>query len=274
MKRLAGSARLPVRDLTTKDVMPRRHSTTLKGISRMYRNSLYRDVSYRRLIAALWIVTATGIPMGSLRAQEVDYRVEQPNQRLEMVVNTSRILSMDKEIPRVLVNNKEVLSVVPISPNEVQISAVKPGVTQVNLWDEDGGVRSVDVIVYPDGRRLEMVLRSEFPKAAIRVRPLENSVILTGYVDRPEVIEQIVTIAQDFYPKVINNIGVGGVQQVALHVKVMEVSRTKIRAWFRLGTLHRQRRGHLVGGRSDLSHRNGWREPCHHGFGNVGIWHC
>ncbi|MEX0586998.1 MAG: hypothetical protein WD176_10160, partial [Pirellulales bacterium] len=32
-----------------------------------------------------------------------------------------------------------------------------------------------------------------------------------------------------YYPKVINNLTVGGVQQVQLHVKVMEVSRTKLR---------------------------------------------
>ena len=36
-------------------------------------------------------------------------------------------------------------------------------------------------------------------------------------------------MAEDYYPKVINNMTVGGVQQVLLHVKVMEVSRTKLR---------------------------------------------
>ena len=38
-------------------------------------------------------------------------------------------------------------------------------------------------------------------------------------------------MAEDYYPKVINNMTVGGVQQVLLHVKVMEVSRTKLRAF-------------------------------------------
>jgi pilus assembly protein CpaC len=37
-------------------------------------------------------------------------------------------------------------------------------------------------------------------------------------------------MAEDYYPKVINNITVGGVQQVMLHVQVMEVSRRKLRA--------------------------------------------
>src|SRR3972149_6023406 len=36
-------------------------------------------------------------------------------------------------------------------------------------------------------------------------------------------------LARDYSPKVINNITVGGVQQVLLKVKVMEISRTKLR---------------------------------------------
>ena len=160
----------------------------------------------------------------------VDFNVKSATQRLEMVVNSSRILTMEKDIPRVLVNNQEILRVVPLSPTKVQVSALKPGVTQVNLWDEDDEVRSVDVIVFADSRQLELVLQSEFPSAAIRVRPLASSVVLTGYVDRPETVSRVVRIAEDYYPKVINNISVGGVQQVELHVKVMEVSRTKLRS--------------------------------------------
>jgi pilus assembly protein CpaC len=147
-----------------------------------------------------------------------------------MVVNSSRILTLDKEIPRALVNNTEIVRVVPLSPNQVQVSALTPGVTQINLWDESGDVHSIDVVTFGDARQLEMLLRSEFPHAALRVRPLASSVVLSGFVDRPEIVSRIIRMAEDYYPKVINNITVGGVQQVALHVKVMEVSRTKLRA--------------------------------------------
>lgn len=160
----------------------------------------------------------------------IQFRVQGPSQKMEMIVNSSRILTMDKEIPRAMVNNTELVRVVPLSPNQVQISAAKPGVTTVTLWDEDGQVYSVDVVIFGDARELEMLLQSEFPHAALKVRPLASSVVISGYVDRPDVVGQIVTMAQDYYPKVINNIQVGGVQQVALHTKVMEVSRTKLRA--------------------------------------------
>ncbi len=197
----------------------------------MYANSKQRSRFYQLVLTAL--AAAMVFPAAPVLAQlpqNVDFHVKDDSQRLEMVVNSSRIMFMDEDIPRVLVNNKDVLRVVPLSPTKVQVSALKPGVTQVNLWDKAGNVRSVDVIVIPDARQLEMVLRAEFPNAAVRVRPLDTSVILAGYVDRPEVIGSIVSIAEDFYPKVINNISVGGVQQVALHTKVMEVSRTKLRS--------------------------------------------
>ncbi len=201
----------------------------------MYANSTLVMRRVRTLMAALFggaalALLACDVADAQQSPNSVDFHVASPTQRLEMVVNTSRILTLDKEIPRVLVNNQDIVRVVPLSPTKVQVSALQPGVTQVNLWEKGGDVRSVDVVVFADARQLELVLQSEFPKAAIRVRPLASSVVLTGYVDRPDVVSRIVRIAEDYYPKVINNISVGGVQQVSLHVKVMEVSRTKLRS--------------------------------------------
>lgn len=53
--------------------------------------------------------------------------------------------------------------------------------------------------------------------------------MLSGYVDRADHVNTIMRIAEDYYPKVINNMLVGGTQQVMLHVKVMEVSRTNLK---------------------------------------------
>ena len=45
-------------------------------------------------------------------------------------------------------NNPEIVKATPLSPNQVQVSAFKPGVTQINLWDENQ-VYTVDVVVTP-----------------------------------------------------------------------------------------------------------------------------
>ncbi|MDP7017827.1 MAG: pilus assembly protein N-terminal domain-containing protein, partial [Pirellulaceae bacterium] len=127
------------------------------------------------------------------------------------------------------VDNPDVVQVQPLSPNQVQISARKPGVTNIKLWDENDRVYLVDIVVLADARELENILISEFPNASLRVRSLSTSVVISGFVPSAQMVSQIISVAEDYYPNVINNISVGGAQQVLLHVRVMEVSRTKLR---------------------------------------------
>jgi pilus assembly protein CpaC len=161
--------------------------------------------------------------------QAVVHRIQGPNERIEMIANSSRIITLDQKIPEVQVNNPDILKVTPISPNEIQVFAAKPGVTSIFLRTAEKQVYTVDVIVYGDARELAMLLRSQFPRSSLSVVPLANSVIIGGYVDQPTHVNTIVRIAEDYYPNVINNMSVGGSQQVALKVKVYEVSRTKLR---------------------------------------------
>ena len=160
----------------------------------------------------------------------VTQKISAANTKIEMTVNGSRILTMDSEIPRPQVGNPELLAFTVISGNEVQIHAKKAGITTVNLWDKNDEIHSVDVVIVGDVRELEGLLKSQFPTASIKLYPTQAStLILSGYVDRPDHVNTIMRISEDYYPKVINNMIVGGTQQVLLHVKVMEVSRTNLK---------------------------------------------
>jgi pilus assembly protein CpaC len=201
----------------------------------------------RHSLRGTWVPTLivsalVGIVCGTARAQQQELQpasivceIRAASERQEMTVNTSRILTLAKSlteanrIRRAQVNNPDVLDVTPLSADQVQIAAKKAGVTQVNLWDENGGIYTIDVIVYGDAQELSMILESEFPNASLSVKPISNGVLISGYVDQPEDIRNIVQIAEEYYPKVVNLIRVGGVHQVLLHVKAMEVSRTKLR---------------------------------------------
>ena len=173
---------------------------------------------------------ASGAAAQAVPHQSVTFSIDGPTQRLEMVVASSRILTLEYKIPRLLINNPEIVRAAPISPNQVQLSALRPGVTQLNVWDENQQLYTVDVVVVPDARQLQMLIESEFPDASVRVRPLASSVYLSGYVSSPATVRSIVRMAEDYYPNVINNLTIGGVQQIMLKTKVMEVSRTKLRA--------------------------------------------
>ena len=164
-----------------------------------------------------------------ISSPSIVHKIQTANERIEMTVNSSRLLTLDLKIPRAQVNNKDVVDLTALSPNVIQIFAKKAGITQVNLWDEKNQIHSIDVVVFGDARELNLVLQQQFPHATVMVRPSANSVILSGFVPEPDQAAQIQLIAQDYYPKVVNLLKVGGVQQILLHVKVMEVSRTKLR---------------------------------------------
>ncbi|MEO0530735.1 MAG: type II and III secretion system protein family protein [Planctomycetota bacterium] len=181
------------------------------------------------LIASLVALTSTSAPAQSLLNESVVRKIDGASDTLEITTNTSRILTLEKKIPKVQVNNPELLAVTPLSATEIQVSAKKAGVTQVNLWDEDGQIHTVDVFIYGDVRELEHALATQFPNSAVRVYRYSQSLVLTGFIDRPDYVDPIRQLAEDYAPKVINNISVGGVQQVLLKVKIYEVSRTKLR---------------------------------------------
>lgn len=212
----------------------------------MYDNLFAHTRSTSSIFATLvCVLTATGITTAARTScaqvqdpNSVIRKISNRSEKLELTTNSSRILTMDKKIPRVQVNNPELVAVTPLSDKDVQISAKKAGVTQINLWDEDGEIHSIDIMIYGDARELANALQTQFPHSSIKVYRYSESLVLTGFVDRPDHVGPIMRLAEDYAPKVINNINVGGVQQILLKVRIMEVSRTKLRqlgvdwAWF------------------------------------------
>ena len=164
-----------------------------------------------------------------LQMPSIVHKISNASERVEMTINTSRILTLDQKISQSQVNNPELLDITPLSPTQIQISAKATGVTQINLWGADKKIFTINVIVFGDARELQLVLQTTFPGAALKVTPVANAVMISGLVEKAEQVERITTIAEQYYPKVINNMTVGGAQQVMLHVKIMEVSRTKLR---------------------------------------------
>ena len=162
-------------------------------------------------------------------AQAIVYKVQGTNERLEMVINSSRILTMDQKVPQVQASNPDLVELTPLSATQIQLLAKKAGVTQVNLWDEDQKIHTIEVVIYPDARELTMLLQSQFPTTALRSRADRKQRDSVGTRRRPESNQPHCGDCRGLLPKVINNITIAGVQQVLLKVKVMEVSRTKLR---------------------------------------------
>ena len=156
-------------------------------------------------------------------------KIKSRDERIQLVAGTTRTLELPVPIHELLPGDRQVIDVEPIGKRQIRIKAKQPGVTQIDLWDADNNEYNVEVLVIGDARKLKATLELLFPDSSIRVTPLERSVVLWGHVNSSEQLDLIVRVAQDYYPDVINNIKVGGSQTVLLEVKIIEVSRTKLR---------------------------------------------
>src|SRR3954467_13967628 len=67
----------------------------------------------------------------------VTFKVRGSNDRLEITVNGSKVVEFPFEVPRMMVNNPEIIRVSPISSKSIQLSALRAGVTQLNVWDTE-----------------------------------------------------------------------------------------------------------------------------------------
>ncbi|RPH84419.1 MAG: hypothetical protein EHM77_00290 [Planctomycetaceae bacterium] len=149
--------------------------------------------------------------------------------RVEMVVRTTEVLTIDGRIPKFQVDDEELLVATPISANQIRVFAKSPGIARIDMWDTEQRHYPVQVEIVTDFRPLESLLNGQIPFANLRLIPVADSAILSGTVRDPADAELAMRITQRTFPDVINNIKVIGAPQVLLHTKIMEVSRTKLR---------------------------------------------
>lgn len=157
------------------------------------------------------------------------FRVSALRSELRIVERFAKTVELEKRIVRVDGFDPDVIDVTALTPHQIRVQAVAPGVTTMVLVDENGQMYSVDVFITGDVRHLQAYISHFFPDSSVEAVEVRESVVLRGWVTQPEHITQLVELAEQFYPRVINQMHVGGVQQVLLKVKVYEVQRSKIR---------------------------------------------
>jgi pilus assembly protein CpaC len=179
---------------------------------------------------------------------------------LRLVEKFAKILELKARISTVYGFDPEVVNVtkVDMHPNEIRVHALSPGVTSLVLVDEKNTSFTVEVFVVGDVRHLQAYLKNLFPYDAVSAIAVRDSVVLRGYVTRPEDIPRIMDIAKEFYPNVINQMEVGGNQEIQLKVRVIEIDRTKLKelGFNFLGTTNFAFLGSLPGGLAPLSSFN------------------
>ncbi len=189
--------------------------------------------------AALWVagampIAAESLPAGSAPTAEAHdtgpvFHVIAPHSKISIVHLQTRTLEFSKRIKEVDGFNPEILNVTPATPTQIRLRAETTGVTAMTIEDETGAKFDIEVFVEGDVRELKAYLQRLFPGSAIDVVSLRDSVVLRGWVTDPQSIPQIMAIARQMYPTVHNQMQVSGATVIQLHVKIMEVQRSKVK---------------------------------------------
>ena len=185
---------------------------------------------FLRGCAALMMVGLTAVPSWGLQdgtTIEVSDRIKS----VELVAGASQPLKYPFPFPKLMVQVPEVIDANPISTSEILVTGLKPGVSMLTVVDPQGNHHSLTVEVKIDIRILQRTIDRLYPNAQVQVGALRNSVILSGYVSEAANITNMLAVATDYFPTnpVINDLKVTKSQNVAIKVKVYEVSRSKLR---------------------------------------------
>lgn len=159
--------------------------------------------------------------------------VTTPRSTVVVVEQFTKVLKAPNKITHVDGFDQGIVDVTALSPRELQLRGVAPGVTRIVITDERNQRFEVDARVIS---RLQAHLSRLFQDANIEVVHIgpdagPGSIVLRGWVTQPEHVVEVMDVAGQFYPpaNILNQLRVAGVQQVQLNVKVMEVQRSLLR---------------------------------------------
>ena len=185
-------------------------------------------------LAALLLTTATALPaVAQVQAQAASTAALSVNNamhggQLDVPLNKSQILSVDRPFAKALVGNQEIADILPMTNRSLYVLGKKMGTTNLTLYDSRNNlIAVVDVAVGPDVVGLRRQLSELMPSETIGARIANDAVVLTGTVSSAPAIDRAVQIANTYAgDKIVNMLSLGASQQVMLEVRFSEMTRS------------------------------------------------
>jgi len=175
------------------------------------------------LLGGLAVVPAAAVPENSLEGRS--------GAILQVPLNKSQTLRLDRAYAKALIGNPEIADVLPTSISSIYVMGKKIGSTNLTIYDRKGAmVAVVDVVVGPDAQGLKRQLADLMPTENVSVSVSNDSLILQGNTDSPATAMRIATVAETYAPKkVLNLLTVNQAQQVMLEVRFAEMTRGTVK---------------------------------------------
>ena len=149
-----------------------------------------------------------------------------PQRVIPLYAGESRLVKAPWPVKRLSVNNPAIADVDVVSPDQVQLIALTPGVTDLIMWSATNQVWRARVDVETDVTKLQQQLQKLFPGSQLQVTQVGDVVAVGGQFARAEDASYLRTYLEQSGVKHMDMTRVAGSQQVQLKVRVAEVSRT------------------------------------------------
>ena len=154
-------------------------------------------------------------------------------QQLHLIIGKSTFINTRHRLTRVYVTSPSILDTYTASPNQVVVTAKKPGVSSLILWDEAGESQAFNITSDLNVEVLRNSMREALPNQDVTVEGTEGRVVLTGTIPTQALADTAGKIALQYSPSVTNALVVNSsqVKQVRLQVRIVEVDRSKLNAF-------------------------------------------
>lgn len=148
-------------------------------------------------------------------------------------ISKGTVIKLSAPASSVVVADPEMADVQVISPSLLFVHGKKVGETSLFAVDnEDNTIYNATISVTHNISKLQSAIKSAVPNSDIRVRSIDGGITIDGNTDSIEESERIRNIASAFVgekEKMVNMIQAAGSDQVALKVKIVEMSRNDMK---------------------------------------------
>jgi len=176
--------------------------------------------------AMLFMALLLGTP-ALLSAQDVIQTVSE--RTITISRGSSALIERPDTIRIASVGDDAIADVVAFPPNQLMINAIAAGSTSLMIWGRSGTPRMYTIEVTADVQGLQRQMDELFPGAGLSVTSTGSSVLLSGEVRDPTIIQKAVQLAENQGIPVVDNVSAPAPSQILLHVEFAEVSRSTLR---------------------------------------------
>lgn len=158
-----------------------------------------------------------------------------------VTLGKGEIVKINGVVADVLVANPSIADVVAIQSDKLYIVGSNLGDTNLMVLDAEGNLlQRMDIHVKLDETAVQAYLDDMYPNEKVKVKALNDQVILTGTVSNPAISNRITQIVAAYIGEIqnlkgkpdeiiVNLLDVTGEQQVMLKVRILEASKNLIK---------------------------------------------